>query len=85
MLEWMRSDPLSFFRFMLYRAPAVLLALILHEIAHGYVAYRCGDPTARDAGRLSLNPLRHLSLIGGRGLGKACAGQSQQPAPWPPG
>ena len=34
-LEWMRSDPLSFFRFMLYRAPAVLLALILHEIAHG--------------------------------------------------
>ena len=64
MLEWMRSDPLSFFRFMLYRAPAVLLALILHEIAHGYVAYRCGDPTARDAGRLSLNPLRHLSLIG---------------------
>ncbi len=64
MLEWMRTDPLSFFRFMLYRAPAVLLALILHEIAHGYVAYLCGDPTARDAGRLSLNPLRHLSLIG---------------------
>ena len=64
MLEWMRSDPIGFFQFMLYRAPAVLLALILHEIAHGYVAYRCGDPTARDAGRLSLNPLRHLSLIG---------------------
>ena len=63
-LEWMRSDPIGFFQFMLYRAPAVLLALILHEIAHGYVAYRCGDPTARDAGRLSLNPLRHLSLIG---------------------
>ena len=64
MLEWMRSDPIGFFQFMLYRAPAVLLALILHEIAHGYVAYRCGDPTARDAGRLSLNPLRHLSLVG---------------------
>ena len=63
-LEWMRSDPIGFFQFMLYRAPAVLLALILHEIAHGYVAYRCGDPTARDAGRLSLNPARHLSLIG---------------------
>ena len=54
MLEWMRSDPIGFFQFMLYRAPAVLLALILHEIAHGYVAYRCGDPTARDAGRLRL-------------------------------
>ena len=60
----MRTDPLAFFRFMLYRAPAVLLALMLHEIAHGYVALRCGDPTAKARGRLSLNPLRHLSLIG---------------------
>lgn len=64
MLEWMRSDPLSFFRFMLYRSPAVLLALTLHEIAHGYVAWLCGDSTAKDQGRLSLNPMRHLSLVG---------------------
>ena len=64
MLEWMRADPLEFFRFMLYRAPAVLLALTLHEISHGYVAYRCGDPTAKNMGRLSLNPLKHLSPIG---------------------
>jgi len=60
----MRSDPLGFFTFMLYRAPAVLLALTLHEISHGYVANLCGDDTARRMGRLSLNPLRHLSLIG---------------------
>lgn len=60
----MRTDPIAFFQFMIYRAPAVLLALMLHEIAHGYVAYRCGDPTAKMMGRLSLNPFKHLSLIG---------------------
>ncbi len=45
-------------------APPLLLALTLHEYAHGYVAYRLGDPTARDAGRLTLNPLSHLDPIG---------------------
>ena len=64
MLEWMRSDPIAFFRFMAYRAPAVLIALTLHELSHGYVAWRCGDPTAKNAGRLTLNPFKHLSLIG---------------------
>lgn len=64
MFEWMRSDPIAFFRFMVYRAPAVLIALTLHELSHGYVAWRCGDSTAKNAGRLSLNPLKHLSLIG---------------------
>lgn len=48
----------------LYRIPAVLIALTLHEIAHGYVALRCGDPTAQMLGRLSLNPLKHLDPIG---------------------
>lgn len=64
MLEWLRVDPLSCLQFMLYRAPAVLLALTLHEIAHGYIAWKCGDPTAHDCGRLSLNPAHHLSLVG---------------------
>ncbi len=41
-----------------------LLAIILHEVAHGYVAERFGDPTARLLGRLTLNPLRHLDPIG---------------------
>lgn len=45
-------------------APPLLLALTLHEYAHGYVAFRLGDPTARDAGRLTLNPLSHLDPIG---------------------
>ncbi|HSK68766.1 MAG TPA: site-2 protease family protein [Candidatus Limnocylindria bacterium] len=55
---------MGFLQFMLYRAPAVLLALTLHELAHGYVALRSGDPTARDMGRLTLNPLKHLDPIG---------------------
>ena len=41
-----------------------LLAVILHEVSHGYVAERFGDPTARLLGRLNLNPLRHLDPIG---------------------
>lgn len=43
---------------------AILISLILHECAHGYVAYRCGDPTAKMLGRLSLNPARHLDPVG---------------------
>jgi len=42
----------------------LVIAVTLHEVAHGYVAYRLGDPTARMAGRLTLNPLRHLDLFG---------------------
>ncbi len=42
----------------------VMVSVILHEVAHGYMAYRLGDPTAKRAGRLSLNPVRHLDPIG---------------------
>lgn len=41
-------------------APPLILAVVLHEIAHGYVAYWLGDPTAKKLGRLSLNPIRHV-------------------------
>ena len=43
---------------------AVLTAIILHEVSHGYVAYRLGDPTAKMRGRLTLNPLAHVDPIG---------------------
>ena len=39
-------------------------AIVLHEISHGYVANRLGDPTAKRAGRLTLNPLAHIDPIG---------------------
>jgi Zn-dependent protease len=45
--------------------PILVLSLSAHELAHGLVAYRLGDPTAKRAGRLSLNPIRHLDLVGG--------------------
>ena len=41
-----------------------LLCITLHELSHGYVAYRLGDTTAKDAGRLTLNPLRHVDIGG---------------------
>jgi Zn-dependent protease len=44
---------------------AILIpSVILHEVAHGFVAHRLGDPTARDAGRLTLNPIRHIDPFG---------------------
>ena len=39
-------------------------ALVLHEVAHGFAAYKLGDPTAKRAGRLSLNPLKHIDPFG---------------------
>lgn len=45
-------------------APPLLFALTAHEAAHGYVAWKLGDPTAKNEGRLSLNPLRHLDPLG---------------------
>ena len=45
---------------LLLALPCVLIALTVHEVAHGYVAFRLGDPTARNYGRLTLNPLKHL-------------------------
>jgi len=41
-----------------------LLAITCHEVSHGYIAYRLGDNTARSLGRLTLNPLKHLDIIG---------------------
>lgn len=45
-------------------AMAALIALTIHEYAHGYVAYRLGDDTAKSLGRLSLNPIKHIDPIG---------------------
>jgi Zn-dependent protease len=48
----------------LYILPILLFSVIIHEIAHGWVALKLGDPTARDAGRLTLNPVPHIDLFG---------------------
>lgn len=54
------NNPIAF---VLIAVP-LMYAIIFHELAHGYVAYRLGDPTAKQLGRLSLNPLRHLDPLG---------------------
>ena len=51
-------------RGILISLPVILLALSVHEFSHGYVAYKLGDPTARDEGRLTINPIAHIDPIG---------------------
>ena len=48
----------------LLTALVALLAIVCHECAHGWVSYKLGDPTAKNAGRLTLNPLKHIDPIG---------------------
>ncbi|MCD7947488.1 MAG: site-2 protease family protein [Oscillospiraceae bacterium] len=45
-------------------AIACLLCITVHELCHGLAAYRLGDPTAKNAGRLTLNPIKHLDIVG---------------------
>lgn len=45
-------------------APPLIFAIVLHEVAHGWVANKLGDHTARDMGRLTLNPISHIDLFG---------------------
>ncbi len=63
-ISQLQTNPLNFLASMLIQIPAVLLAITFHEVAHGYVAKRCGDPTAYMMGRLSLNPIKHLDPVG---------------------
>ena len=60
----LQADPVNFLITMAYTWGVILFSLILHECAHGYVALKCGDPTAKMLGRLSLNPARHLDPLG---------------------
>ncbi len=48
----------------LYIIPVILFSLGFHEFSHAYVSYRLGDPTARNMGRITLNPLKHLDPLG---------------------
>jgi len=56
-------DSETFTQILLFAVP-IILAITLHEAAHGYVALHFGDTTARDAGRVTLNPLKHIDPFG---------------------
>ena len=51
-------------QYLLLRVPVILIALTIHEYAHGYVAWLKGDNTAKQAGRLTFNPIAHLDIFG---------------------
>ena len=57
-LDW------SYLVSMLTAVIPALICITLHEVSHGYVAYLMGDNTAKDAGRLSLNPIKHIDIMG---------------------
>ncbi len=60
LLKLLMSDPVAFLLLVI----PLLYSVVLHEVAHGWVANRLGDPTAKWLGRLSLNPLKHLDPVG---------------------
>ena len=60
----LQSDPIGTLVEIVFMIVALLLSLILHELGHGFVALKCGDPTAKMMGRLSLDPRKHLDPIG---------------------
>mgnify|MGYP001104844230 CR=1 FL=1 len=57
-------DFIQIIRQLIISAPAVLIAIIFHELAHGWVAYKLGDNTAKLSGRLTLNPISHIDPFG---------------------
>src|SRR5215475_3782528 len=64
MIDSLFRDPVGAIQMLLLMIPGLLLAVTVHEVAHGWVADRLGDPTARLSGRLTLNPLPHIDPLG---------------------
>lgn len=58
------SDPAEFFLDILITLPGIVLGLTFHEFGHAFVAYRLGDNTPKNQGRVTLNPLAHIDLFG---------------------
>ncbi len=58
------SDPKEYIIHLLLCLPVILLSLSIHEAAHGYISSKLGDPTAKNLGRLTLNPIKHLDPFG---------------------
>lgn len=58
------TDPGELLRGVVFVLPGILIGLTVHEWAHAFAAYKCGDPTAKNLGRMTLNPFAHLEPIG---------------------
>jgi Zn-dependent protease len=64
MNEVFKNLDLSVLTEALWRVIPALVCITFHELSHGYVAYRLGDPTAKSLGRLTLNPIKHIDVFG---------------------
>lgn len=60
----MDATTVDVIRKILISALPILIAITFHEVSHGYVAYKLGDPTAKMLGRLTLNPIAHIDMFG---------------------
>lgn len=58
------TDPGELLQGVVFVLPGILIGLTVHEWAHAFAAYKCGDPTAKDLGRMTLNPFAHLDPVG---------------------
>lgn len=64
LFQLLLNDPVQFLLMVLILVVPLLISITFHEWAHGFVAYKFGDPTPKMAGRLTLNPFAHLDLVG---------------------
>ena len=58
------GSPMEILQSVVFSLVAILIAMTFHEFAHAFAAYKCGDPTAKMLGRMSLNPMKHLNPLG---------------------
>ena len=59
-MNFLNRDPIE----LLVSIPVILICLVVHEVAHGFMAMKLGDPTAKSLGRLTFNHIKHLDPIG---------------------
>lgn len=58
------GDPMEILQSIVFSLVAILIAMTFHECAHAFAAYKCGDPTAKMLGRMTLNPMKHINVTG---------------------
>ncbi|MDO4835513.1 MAG: site-2 protease family protein [Clostridia bacterium] len=63
-LDMLLHEPMEFLKLLACMLPVMLISLTLHEWGHAFAAHKCGDDTARNLGRMTMNPLKHIDPIG---------------------
>ena len=64
MLSNLGQSIIDFLKQLITWAPGLIIGVVFHEYAHGFIAYKSGDPTAKNMGRLTLNPVAHIDIFG---------------------